>query len=387
MGGHLLQVARLGSHQRRHAAAQRAQGHQHQRQHGGQQHRQRELEGQRPVAWQQQAQPARARRRAAFGSGGFVGAVLCGLAQLCMPARGFKALDAGRVVGAQRALELGHRARAFGGVSVERPVDGAQEGLAIDVAPGFDCAGVGLGVGLADFSVGRLLARHGPVQRGTQRVEVGPGPLFTEPVLLRRRVAGRHHHQAVWCHGRGLPSAAKVQQHQAAVAGAHLNIVGLDVSVQEASLVHCSQAIQQRQQQFHQRLLGHRLVLRPPGFERFAVFNFQHHVGRAVSLEETRHAHDGAVPEGRQCARFHQKALQPLLVALQVFAGHRRDHAVTGAKDNVLRQVFLDRHVGVQVHVSGQVGDAEAAFAKHAVDAVLVHRDAGLEGHGQRRLR
>ena len=370
--GHLLQVARLGRPQGCRAAAQVGPGHGHHRQHGGNAHHHGHRGRQRPVARQQQPQPARTRRPAALERGGLVGALGARAGALAAAARGLEALQAGGVVGAQGPAKIGHGPGPLRRVGVQRPVDGLEEGVAVHVAAGFHGAAVGPGVGAAGFGVGRLPARHGPIQRGAQRVQVGPGALLARAVLLEGRVARRHHHQAVRGDARGLPRAAEVQQHEAAVAGAHLDVVGLDVAVQEARLVHGRQAVQQGEQQFHQRLLAQLPAMRPPELQRAAVLDLQHHVGRAEGLEEAGDADDGAVAKGSQRARLHEEAVQPLPVARQVLAGRRGDAAVGGAKDDVLREILLDRDGRVQVHVGREVGDAEAAFAQHAVDPVLV---------------
>jgi hypothetical protein len=60
---------------------------------------------------------------------------------------------------------------------------------------------------------------------------------------------------------------------------------------------------------------------------------------------------------------------------------------VGGAVGELLRQVFLHHHLGVQVHVGGGIGDAEAALAEHGVDAVFEQAEADRQDQvGRRRL-
>jgi hypothetical protein len=224
------------------------------------------------------------------------------------------------MVGQQLVTPGLHRGGARRRVHLQRPVDAFQKGRA--ELPLAQLNGARhCGPGGTILGVGRLVARHRPVQGAAHRVEVGPDPLLTQAVLLQRRVAGRHHHGVLVGQGHRLPGRPEVQQHQAAVVVAHLDVVGLDVAVQVAGGVHGRQPVQQRLQAPGQQALAAPVVavlLRPPLLERSAAFVLQHHVGGAVGLEETCHAHDVRVAEGGQRARFGQKTFQPLLVAVAV---------------------------------------------------------------------
>ena len=66
-----------------------------------------------------------------------------------------------------------------------------------------------------------------------------------------------------------------------------------------------------------------------------------------------------------------EKVLQPVLVEIQILFGPRRYRFRRRAVGELLGEVFLDRHLGVQVDVRRHIGNAEATLAKHAVDPVF----------------
>ena len=229
-----------------------------------------------------------------------------------------------------------------------------------------------LGIVEARRRVERLPAAHEPEERGAHRVDVGPRPLAAAArVLLDGAVAGRHH-QADLGSSRWRSGA---RRRSRAARGcrpvAHVDVVGLDVAVQVARAVDDLQAIEQRRQQRHDCRLGNVLVVLAERLERLAALVLEHHVRGLVRLEESRHAHDVAVAERRERARFHEEAVQPALVELLVEVVARGDGVVLRAVGELLRQVFLDDDLRGEVHVGGRVSDAEAALAEHGVDAVF----------------
>lgn len=148
------------------------------------------------------------------------------------------------------------------------------------------------------------------------------------------------------------------------------------------------QAVEQWLDQTEQSAFGCILAAWPPLLQRLATFVLEHQVGGAVGLEKTRHAHDVRMPECGQGARFHQKAVQTVLVHRTVFGPARRHRLVAAALRQFARQVLLDRDPGVQVYFGGEVGDAEAALSQHRVDAVFEQMKAGGQyqsGVGNRR--
>ena len=106
-----------------------------------------------------------------------------------------------------------------------------------------------------------------------------------------------------------------------------------------------------------------------------------------MGLKKTGHTHDVGVAEGGQGAAFDQEAVQSALVAIAVARGVGRHGLARGAEGDLLGQVLLDGHARVEVDVGGQVGDAEATLAQHAVDAVFVQAKAGWQGQGGAGLR
>jgi hypothetical protein len=75
-----------------------------------------------------------------------------------------------------------------------------------------------------------------------------------------------------------------------------------------------------------------------------------------------------------------RKLSRPVLVEILVLVGARRDGVVGGAVGEVLRQVFLDDHLGVEVHVGRGIGDAEPPLPEHPVDAVFEQPETDGKG-------
>ena len=75
--------------------------------------------------------------------------------------------------------------------------------------------------------------------------------------------------------------------------------------------------------------------------------------------------------EARQGARLVEEALQPPFEIVLRAARAGGDVGQLQAQGEIDRQVFLDRQLLVQGGVFGEIGDAEAAAAQHALDAIL----------------
>ena len=112
---------------------------------------------------------------------------------------------------------------------------------------------------------------------------------------------------------------AEIEQHQAAIFLAHIDVVSLDVTMQIAGLMHNGQTIEQRLEQSKQVLFRQVRMLAPPCLERFAALVVEHHVSGAVRFEKARDAHDIRMTESRQRTRFYEEAFEPVLVKLLVF--------------------------------------------------------------------
>ncbi len=304
------------------------------------------------------------------------------------PGDGGLLADADGILADEGGQEFSDRLRALAVVGRQRPVDCLEEGLAV-FCPLPDIDRRLLRVALdARGSLNGLPAGDEPVEHAAHRVEVRPGALATvRMVLLEGRVARRDDagHAVGRAGGRSLARRTEVEQHQAAVRIAYVDVGGLDVAVQEAGFVHLVQALQERHEHLHQvRLVGRVLAALQaffqPRVQALAELVVHHHVGGVVVLEKAVDADDVGVAEGRQGARFEQEAVQPDPVLFLVAAALGPDGGgLFVAHRQVVGQVFLDRHLGVQVGIVRQVGDAEAADAQHALDAVLVQHVANRQ--------
>ncbi len=74
------------------------------------------------------------------------------------------------------------------------------------------------------------------------------------------------------------------------------------------------------------------------------------------------------------------EALESPGETLAVVFGYGMHGEVAFPYRHLNRQVFLHRHLLVEIRVFGQIGDAESALAEDLFDPVPVHHIAGLEG-------
>ncbi len=104
-----------------------------------------------------------------------------------------------------------------------------------------------------------------------------------------------------------------------------------------------------------------------------ALVVVHHQIRGVVGTEKRPHTHDVGMVEARDDARLGEKVLKALAVGrfvLEAVDDHvRRRLRATGQTS---RQVLLDRDPLLQVHIPGDVGDAESTgAAEHAADPVL----------------
>ena len=186
--------------------------------------------------------------------------------------------------------------------------------------PSDSALGRGSGSSRRAGRVDRLLAGDQPEERGAHRVDVGPRALAPAAgVLLDRAVAGRHHRADLGLLDRGLARGAEVEQHEAAVLVAHVDVVGLDVAVQVARARARPRGRRGAARAATRCVAsGMCLALLAPRLERLAALVLEHHVRGLVRLEEARHAHDVRMAEGGERARFDEEAVQAALVELLV---------------------------------------------------------------------
>ncbi len=84
--------------------------------------------------------------------------------------------------------------------------------------------------------------------------------------------------------------------------------------------------------------------------------------------------------EARQRPRLVEKPFKAPLVGILVRGGLGLDSGGVGAQGELAWQVFLDGHGFVEMGVPGVIGDAEAAGAEYAIQAVFAEPVAGGEG-------
>ena len=219
----------------------------------------------------------------------------------------------------------------------------------------------------------RRPAHQGAIERGAQRVNVGPGALqpTVARVLLLRRVAGFD--DAGESPARRVDrtaGGAEVEQHRRAV-GANDDVVGGDVAMQHVGGVHHLQRVQDRGHDPVQlRLRGRAVETRQPALEAQSVLEAHDHVGGRVGLEHARDADDVGMLEAGQRARLVQEAgpapIECGLVALRL-GPHTHVGAPVREVDGI---VFLDGDPHAETDVVCLVRDGEAAPADDATDAI-----------------
>ena len=208
----------------------------------------------------------------------------------------------------------------------------------------------------------------GAVERATQRVDIRPGTLqaVVGGVLLVRRVAGLDDAGERAAHlGDGPPRRTEIEQHRAAV-GAHDDVVGRDVAMQEVLRVHHLQRVEQGGDDPVELILrGRPAEVAQPGLEALALLEAHDHVGGGVGLERARDAHDARMLEARQRTRLLQEVgtapVEGLLVAADFGFTLRFGVAIA----EVEGIVFLHGDRRAEGDVLGLVGDAEATRADH----------------------
>ena len=261
----------------------------------------------------------------------------------------------------QHAPQLRHRPRTLGVPHLEAGVDGGQELAAVVPSHGLDRRAHAVLVD-AQHRLLRRLAGDGPVERGTEGVEIRPRPLQAAiaGILLVRGIPRLDYAGERAAHfGDSPPGRAEIEQHGRAV-GAHDDVVRGDVTVQEVGRVHDLQRIEQRgDEEIELVLRGCALEAAQPALQAHALLEPHHHVGGRVGLEHAADANDGRVLEARQRARLLEE-IGAALVEGRLVAFRLRPHAHGGvAVAEIDRVVFLDGNRGAEVEILGFVGDAE----------------------------
>ena len=175
---------------------------------------------------------------------------------------------------------------------------------------------------------GRALAGDRVIERGAQRVDVGPRALAPARlgVLLVGAVARLHERgDGLGVRGDLAACRAEVDEHRIARL-ADDDVVGRDVAMQEVGLVDQLERIEQRRQDGVELLLARRAAERlQPALEALALLEVEHHVAGVVGAEVAIDAHDVRVIELGERLRFLDEAIEaPAVVAGAVLASGAR---------------------------------------------------------------
>ena len=285
----------------------------------------------------------------------------------------------------QHLAQGGHALRAVGRARRQHPVNDVQEVLA---AVGHGQRGQGRNVVVHRAGGGRRrrTAQQQKVQRGAQRVDVGPGALLHRAgfgVLFDGRIGrfedGGQRLALVAEHAAGR---AEVEQHGAAI-GLDLDVVGRDVAVVDAFGMQLLNGPQQRVQHAAQPGFIGRLGHGQPNFLDGAAAQHRHgHIGRAIAFPEAVHLQQRRVVEAGQQPGFVDEGLQAQREGFSVGLRAYRDEHRLGAPGQRSRHVFLHRHFAFQGVVEGQVDNAEAAHAQQAAQFELTQTRARRQRTG-----
>ena len=244
------------------------------------------------------------------------------------------------------------------------------------------------GEGIVIEPVDRLrrdFAGDGVVEGRGHGVDVGEGPL---PPAARVLLHGgetvlQDHVEALALLSGTVARGAEVDELGRS-ARLHDDVVGRDVTVDDALGVHPPEGVHQRQQEgsglLHTeapRSAAHVFV------ERDAVHILHHEVCGGVLLKIAVDADDVRIPDelGQGLGLF-EEALHAVFKVLPPLAGVDLHRGASGDPARKVRgQVFLDGDAVAGLVVEGDVGDAEAALAQHAPDGVAPVEDgAGAQG-------
>ena len=108
-------------------------------------------------------------------------------------------------------------------------------------------------------------------------------------------------------------------------------------------------------------------------------------IGRTVFVKVTADARDiGMADELRQCPGLLPEALRAVGEVLRPGVRHDRDRSAFHTGGDFTGHIFLNGHLGLELGVEGQIGDAETALAQDAAHNVAVIQDhPSLEGRGE----
>ena len=240
----------------------------------------------------------------------------------------------------------------------------------------------------AIHGLGRNDAGDAVVEGGGEGVDVRPGagaaPLH---VLLQGAEAGLGHQLGGHAASDGeILGGAEVQQAEGTV-GLHHDVVGADVPVDHAQLVHGGHALHEGREQLDGLGHGEGAPALEPFAQGDALGKVHDDVGGVVLVEGLPHPHHpGHGADLGHFPRFFEKALAAGLPLAALLVGGVPMHFVgLGLISGELIQgkILLDGDLELQRQIEAHIGDAEAALSQHAPDQIFAVEDgAGAQGIG-----
>ena len=272
----------------------------------------------------------------------------------------------------QGAAPFGDRLRPLADLDPQRLVDRVQEAAAVRAERGVARRDV-LVLDHARRGIGRPPAGDGVIERRTEGIDIRPRPLVGARggVLLVRAVAGLDQRaDRAGMAGDRAARRAEVDEHRRAVRAQH-DVVGSDVAVQEVGGMNDLKGVEQgHDQPVELGLPRGAPELLEPGLEAAPVLEVQHHVAGVVGAEVAMHPDDVGMIEARQRLRLLDEAIEAPLVVCGGVAGARH-RAVVATGGEIGGKVLLDGDEAVERLLVRKVGDAEAADAQDAPDAIV----------------
>ena len=222
------------------------------------------------------------------------------------------------------------------------------------------------------------------IERGGQRIDIRPRPLlFTGLGILLVGAVARLDERTHRLRTRddGFAGRAEIDQHRHAIASDD-NVVGRHVAMEVVGLVNELERVEQRLDDGVELGLSRRPTQAlQPALEALPFLELQHHVAGAVGAEVVVNPDNVGMVELGQRLGFVDKPIKsPLEIAGAVGRTRRTVNAI-GASGKVRREVFLDGDRTRQRDLLGQIGHAEPARTKHALDA----ESAGQDGAWRKR--
>ena len=222
------------------------------------------------------------------------------------------------------------------------------------------------------------------IEAGGAGVDVRKGPLAAPAdVLLLGRIA--HFQDDVQTLGLvpdGVPGGAEVQQLHHAILG-DVDVVRGHVPVDEPLLVDRGEGPQHRDHHVQGVLHAHlSAVIGNVGFKGDTLDVVHDEIRSVVLVKVAGHRRNVGVAD--EFGQGPGLLLEPFGAVGEVLrsALHRHRDSGADAGGDLVGHELLDGHLGLQLGVPGQIGDAEAALAQHpAHDVPAIQNSPGPQGH------